>query len=106
MSVRTKRRASAERTFPKPISTAINNFTGQLGITKKLRQYSVLTLWEEIVGEQIAKVTTAQRVENGVLYVGVATAPWRAELTMRKREIMQKIQLAVDKNAIKDIRFR
>ena len=101
-----RKRAANEKVFPKPIGTAITNFTGQLGITKKLRQYSVLMLWEEIVGEQIARVTTAQRVENGVLYVGVATAPWRAELTMRKREIMQKIQSAVDKNVIKDIRFR
>lgn len=106
MPARVKKGVSTEKVYPKPIATAITSFTSQLGITKKLRQYSVLTAWEEIVGEQIAKVTTAQRVENGVLYVSVATAPWRAELTMRKREIMQKIHSAVEKNVIKDIRFR
>ena len=106
MPARVKKRVSTENTFPKPIGTAITNFTSQLGITKKLRQYSVLAAWEEIVGEQIAKVTTPQRVENGVLYVSVANAPWRAELTMRKREIIQKIHSTVDSNVIKDIRFR
>ena len=106
MPPRVGRKRSQEKAYPKPVSMAISDFTSQLGITKKLRQYNVLTSWESIVGEQIAKVTTAQRVENGVLYIGVANAPWRAELTMRKREIMQKIHAAVDKNAIKDIRFR
>jgi len=45
-------------------------------------------------------------MENGVLFVGVATAPWRAELSMKRMEIMQKINALFGKNVVKEIRFR
>jgi predicted nucleic acid-binding Zn ribbon protein len=59
-----------------------------------------------VVGEQIAKVTQAQRMENGVLFVSVATAPWRAELSMKRMDITRKINTILGKNVVKEIRFR
>lgn len=71
-----------------------------------MKQYDVITTWESIVGEQIAKVTKVQRIDNGVLYIGVATAPWRAELTMKRTDIIEKINRAVGRHIVKEIRFR
>ncbi len=80
--------------------------TRRLGIDKTLSEYEVVTSWDAIVGEQIAKVTKAERLENGILFVSVATAPWRNELTMKRREIVARINGAVGKNVVKEIRFR
>jgi len=87
-------------------NAALNEFAASVGITKKLREYNVLTSWEEIVGEQIAKVAKPQRIDNRVLLVAVASAPWRAELSMRRREIIEKINAAAGKKVLQDIRFR
>ena len=76
-----------------------------LGITRKLQQYGIITSWDSIVGEQIARVSVARRIENGVLFVDVKTASWRQELVMRKLEIMEKIHRAMGKKILKDIRF-
>jgi predicted nucleic acid-binding Zn ribbon protein len=84
---------------------ALIEFAGNLGITRKLREYNVIT-WEEIVGEQIAKVATPQRIENGVLHVSVPSAPWRAELTLRRHEIITRINGGSKRKVIQDIRFR
>ena len=91
---------------PVEINTALGDLFGGLGIKKTLREYTVITSWGELVGERIAKVTQAQRVENGTLFVTVANAPWRAELTMRRFEIVEKINTAIGKQIIKEIRFR
>lgn len=101
-----RKKGRVARGSPEPVGAAIDTLTGQLGIARTLKQYNAITSWEEIVGEQIARVTKAQRIDNGVLYVSVATAPWRAELTMRKREILERINAAVAKGVVKDIRFR
>jgi len=85
---------------------ALAQFSKSLGITKKLREYSVVTSWNSLVGEQIAKVATPQRIENGTLLVAVANAPWRSELSMRKREIIQKINQGLGQKIVVDIRFR
>ncbi len=77
-----------------------------LGIDGALRKYRVITGWDEVVGEQIARVARPQRIENGVLFVSVSSAPWRAELTMKRTEIIQKLNEAAGSGVVKDIRFR
>jgi predicted nucleic acid-binding Zn ribbon protein len=106
LAVRSRIRATMKGSGPQPVGVAMKELAHKLGITKTLSQYSVITLWESIVGEQIARVTTAQRMENGILFVGVKTAPWRAELSMRRLEITEKINNALGKKVVKDIRFR
>ncbi|MBI4536170.1 MAG: DUF721 domain-containing protein [Ignavibacteriae bacterium] len=99
-------RRNRPQSRPEPIGAALHDLARQLGITKKLSQYSVLASWDQIVGDRIAKVTQADRIENGILFVKTATAPWRTELTMRRLEIIDKINGAVGKKIVKDIRFR
>lgn len=91
---------------PEQVALALDKFVHQLGITKKMKQFSVITSWAEIVGEQIARVTEADRMENGILFVKTATAPWRNELTMRRMEIMEKVNAAAGSKVVKEIRFR
>lgn len=106
-TVRSGRRSGAQlRSTPKEIGAAIQELVGSIGIGKTLKQYEVVTLWPTLVGEQIARVTTAKRMENGVLLIEVSNAPWRAELTMRRGEIARKINVSVGKNVVKEIRFR
>ncbi len=71
-----------------------------------LDEYGVLTAWSSVVGDRIAAVSTALRIENGVLFVGVTTAPWRAELSMQRQDIMRRINAAVGKEVVREIRFR
>ena len=91
---------------PLAISAALGKLLQDLGIRRKLREYDVITLWDQIVGEQIAKVATAQRIEKGVLFVEVASAPWRAELSMRRRDIIERINTIVGKKVVLEVRFR
>jgi len=78
----------------------------ELGIAPKIAQYDVLAAWPEVVGPQIARVTKAERVENGILHVSVATAPWRAELTLKRREMIERLNMRVGTRVLTDIRFR
>ena len=94
------------KSSPRTFGDALGVLTRQLGITRTLRQYDAITSWEAIVGKKIARVAKAQRMENGILLVSVVNAPWRAELTMRRAEIIEKINTALGSRIVKDIRFR
>ena len=85
---------------------ALSKLTKSLGIEKAVDQYAIVAAWPEIVGERIAGVTSAQRIENGVLFVSVTTAPWRMELSMQRQEIIRKINAETGKQIVKEIRFR
>ena len=96
----------APKKQPLELKSAIDNLVHDLGITRRLREYDVITLWEKVVGEQIARVASPQRIENHVLFVAVSSAPWRAELSMRRREIIERINGVVGHRVVREIRFR
>lgn len=88
------------------LGDALRSLVNALGIEKQVDQYRIFDLWNGIVGEQVAKVAVPERVHNGILIVKVSNAPWRSELTFRKREILEKIHETTHTKSISDIKFR
>jgi predicted nucleic acid-binding Zn ribbon protein len=93
-------------TGPVALGDALREMLRRMGISRPLAEYDVLTSWEECVGEQVAKVSTPERIVNGVLFVHVASAPWRAELSLRRAEIVRKINSRAGTAVVRDIQFR
>ena len=91
---------------PVPIGKAIQRLVGELGIGPTLAQYDIFSSWPEVVGERIAEVTVPEHFERRVLYVKVSSSTWRAELTMRRREIIEKLNSRMGTKWVKDICFR
>ncbi|CUU02022.1 Protein of unknown function (DUF721) [Candidatus Thermokryptus mobilis] len=77
----------------------------ELGIEHKVKEEMALSCWGEVVGPYIARVSFAERVENGVLYVKVENPSWKHHLFMLRREIIKKINDHLKSNAIKEIVF-
>lgn len=88
------------------LGDALKQLVRSLGIEKQVEQYTVFDVWNEAVGQQVAKVAQPQRLHNGVLIVTVSNAPWRTELTFRKREILERLRERMGTDAITDITFR
>ena len=91
---------------PKLISQGITSTLDQLGLGKKVKQYEVLDVWSEVVGEQIAQVTTADFFSGGKLFIRVSRSTWRNELTFLKQQLIQKINTAMGEEIVHDIIFR
>jgi predicted nucleic acid-binding Zn ribbon protein len=91
---------------PKTIGSAIARLFESLGLGARLKQYEVLDKWGEIVGEKIASVTNAERIESGRLFVHVTRSTWRNELVFLKAGIIAKINTQMNAEVVKDIIFR
>lgn len=90
----------------KPIGLALDELIQSLGIQPKLKEYEAVLQWETAVGEQIARVTTAMRITQGTLFVKVTTGVWRYELTLRKKEIVQRLNTILGSEVVRDIKFQ
>lgn len=88
------------------LGDALKMLVQSLGIEKQIEQYKIFDVWNEVVGQQVAKVAQPERLQNGVLIVNVNNAPWRTELTFRKKEILEKIHEQTKSKSIIDIKFR
>lgn len=88
----------------KDINRALRGLTKSLGIKDKMGSYQALEQWTKIAGDEINKRTQASHIRNGVLFVGVDSAPWLTELHMCKGLLIKKINNQID-SPIRDIFF-
>ncbi len=87
------------------LKIAIDLMLKKFGIENAVSQNKAINIWNEIVGEKVAKNTEPERVEHGVIIVKVSSPTWRQELYFQKEEIIKKLNNSIGKKAIRDIRF-
>ena len=87
------------------LKSAIKKAVVSAGVEKALKQESAVFLWGDVVGKRISSVTTAEKVDKGVLTVKTESPTWRQELHMQKKEIIDKINNKIGSKTIKEIRF-
>jgi len=90
----------------KSLGEALDELVETLGIREKLREQDVFVLWEEAVGERIAAVAKPARILRGTLFVRVKTGAWRNELSMRKQEIVRRLNELLAEEIVHDIKFQ
>ena len=74
------------------LADALASYLRRSGFAKRIQQASVIEAWPELVGPQIAAVTSPESVtQDGVLRVRVATAAWANELTLMTPRILARV---------------
>jgi len=74
------------------IGQVLERYLRRSGLKTRLDQASAVDDWEEVVGSQVAEVTTPEGVTpNGILFVRVQTAAWMQELQLSSPEILRKL---------------
>ena len=88
-----------------PLKEALNSFFEQQEIKGKIEDISIHSVWDEIVGEDISKVTKIDKIKNNILYIKTKNSAWRSELSFQKEDLKSKIFVKLPKMKIKEIRF-
>ncbi|MDR0331258.1 MAG: DUF721 domain-containing protein [Chitinispirillales bacterium] len=91
--------------LPSSIGDVLGPFLKDKGYDTVCKEWEVVANWDQIVSGRIAEVTECERVEDGALYVRVASAPWRQELSHLKEPIKAAIARVTGCDSIRDIVF-
>lgn len=62
-------------------------------------------LWPQIVGEQMARASEAQKVQAGTLLVTTRSSVWSQEFSFQKPAILRRYKERLGKEFVKDLRF-
>ena len=87
------------------LKKAIKKAISESGFERAIQQEKAVSVWGNVVGDVVSKVTDAISVDKGVLVVKTKSATWRQELYMQKKDIIDKINKKIGSTAIKEIRF-
>ena len=72
-------------------------------LAEKLDKLDALDAWEEIIGIQLCKYITEQKIYKGILYVKLKSAVVRNELSYKKSDFISQINQKIGKKLITDI---
>ena len=72
-------------------------------LSAKLDGLDALDAWEKIIGIQLCKYITEQKISKGILYVKLKSAVVRNELSYKKSDFISQINKKIGKKLITDI---
>ncbi len=91
----------------KPVGDLVRAFVERLDERDRrhLQEAGAVNWWSEAVPEEIARHTTVVGVRDGELLVHVDSATWASELTALSGKLMEMMEAAAGKGAVRTIRF-
>ena len=75
-------------------------------ISHRLEKLNVLDVWRDIIGVQLCKYITDQKIHKDILYVKIKSSVVRNELSYKKSDFIKQINKRIGKNLINDIVLR
>lgn len=100
------RRRRAVEASPKPVSDLLSAaFSGQPEAARKMDEARALQAWPALVGECVARFSTAEKLRGDVLIVRVADPLWMQQLGFLKPELLQKFRASFPRLGVRDIYF-
>ena len=72
------------------MQTLLPDFLRRQGLESPLRQRRLLTSWDDVVGEPIARYTSERFIKNQTLFVKVNNPALRADLSMGRSILDRK----------------
>ena len=75
------------------------------GLETPLLQKRLVESWPKVAGEAIARYTLNTYIYNQTLFVRLSNPALRADLSMRRQELTEKLNAVVGEQVITEVRF-
>ncbi len=96
---------NSSRNSPRQIGGLIEEILASYGLSKRYYGWQIVSDWPNIVGENLARVSKAEKFDDGMLIVSVESDSWRQELSLQKDAILTNIHDRRNGNIVKQIQF-
>ncbi|ANT63827.1 MULTISPECIES: DUF721 domain-containing protein [Prosthecochloris] len=91
---------------PRKLDDIVQELCSSLGFEKAYQEHQAIKVWQDAVGDMIARQSRARYIKNSVLYVRVLNPAWRQELHFKKADIIVRINTSLGQDMVRDIVFQ
>lgn len=88
-----------------PIAEVLAQAMRDAGLETPLKQKRIIDSWEEVAGPMASRYTTEKYIRNQTLFVRIMNPSLKANLMMRRTEILNILNAKVGAYIISEIRF-
>ena len=90
----------------KPLKKILEEFLKGTEFSEINDTITIESLWKKTLGEPISKNTTILSFKHGTITAAVSTPAWRNELSLQKKQILEKLIKTKSGLRIKEIILR
>lgn len=94
-----------ERRKEERLDDIIRHFLREYQLETPLNEYRLIQAWGKIAGPAAERYTQRLHIYNQKLFVKVRSAALRAELLMRRSELVEQLNAYIGSQVITDIAF-
>ncbi len=92
--------------YPTRIGSILNGIFQQRNFTPRMTEAKVFTVWDDAVGEGVARHAQPERLSGTTLHVIVSNSVWKQELHFMEGLIVDKVNARVGKKTVGNLSFR
>ena len=82
---------------------ALKQFLNQSRLKGSLQALQIEDVWEQIMGQTIARYTDKIKIHGNTLYISSSVAPLKQELLYQNEKIIQRVNEALGERVIKEV---
>lgn len=90
---------------PKEIEGLLRDVMRNNGLETPWLQRKLIAAWDDIAGQMVAQYTESKVIRNQTLWVKILNPAVRADLQMRRSQLVAKLNEAVGASIITEIRI-
>ena len=91
---------------PEKIGPILERLLSGLNLGIKVKQQQIWDVWNNVVGEHIARQAQPHHIRNMILWVNVSSSSWMQQLEFIKHTIVERLNRQIGEQVIRDIRFK
>ncbi len=96
----------AKKSFPiESLGSVLEQSLKRLDLVGRLDEYAVWPIWNDVVGQVIARNAQPEKIRNGTLFVKVSSPVWMQQLQFMKEMIAGKLNERLKGDIVKNIFF-
>jgi predicted nucleic acid-binding Zn ribbon protein len=91
---------------PEKFGGLLHQMLDSMGLGARLREFELMSLWDDVVGEQLSGAARPEFIKNGRMFVVTKNSVWSNELNLYKGDIISRLNKKMGSPVLKDIIFK
>lgn len=88
------------------IGEVLNDYIGEMSMSRKLKESRIQQIWEELLGKNAASLTRKLNIKGGVLFVELNSSVLRNEILMMRETLLKGINEKAGEEIVNKIVLR
>jgi predicted nucleic acid-binding Zn ribbon protein len=88
---------------PRALGSILDELKDQMRLSTRMEKARLPEVWSKVAGPEMSSVSEPVKINDGKLYVRVTGSVWRQEISLLRRDLIQRCQKELPNTPIEEL---